>query len=73
MSRQQSQKRGIRSDAEKQMRARSSYESIPPSNAVGGAFGEHTADIDTDEDVSLRMREKQTRKKRSVGEGTRKG
>ena len=41
MSEQQSQKRGVRSDAQKTERARDGYEPIPPSNPVAGAFGDN--------------------------------
>ena len=50
---QQSQKRGLRSDAQKQDRARDGYDPIPPANPVAGAFGEHKPDRVTDQDVSL--------------------
>jgi hypothetical protein len=53
MGEQQSQKRGVRSEAQKEERARDSYEPIPPANPVGGAFGEHKRDTPTDQDVSL--------------------
>jgi hypothetical protein len=62
MSRQESQKRGIRSDAQKQQRARKGYDPIPPSNAVGGAFGK--PDRQSDEDLSLSLNEKRARKER---------
>jgi hypothetical protein len=39
MGEQQSQKRGVRSEAQKEEKARDSYAPIPPANAVGGAFG----------------------------------
>ena len=51
MEEQQSQKRGIRSDAQKTARAREGYEPIPPAQPVAGAFGEHTSDTVTDQDV----------------------
>jgi hypothetical protein len=50
---QQSQKRGVRSDAQKQDRAREGYDPIPPANPVAGAFGEHRPDRASDEEVSL--------------------
>jgi hypothetical protein len=53
MSEQQSQKRGLRSDAQKTERARDGYEPIPPSNPVAGAFGEHDRDTPTDQDLAL--------------------
>jgi hypothetical protein len=53
MSEQQSQKRGLRSDAQKNDRARDGYEPIPPSNPVAGAFGENERDTPTDQDLAL--------------------
>ena len=58
MEEQQSQKRGIRSDAQKTGRAREGYEPIPPAQPVAGAFGDHTSDTATDQDVALRLNEK---------------
>ena len=58
MEEQQSQKRGIRSDAQKTARAREGYEPIPPAQPVAGAFGGHTSDTATDQDVALRLNEK---------------
>ena len=58
MDQQNSQKTGIRSDAQKQDRARDGYSAIPPSQPVGGAFGkedEEREDIDrSDQEASLR-------------------
>lgn len=53
MEEQQSQKRGIRSDAQKQERARDGYEPVAPANPVAGAFGEHKRDTPTDQELSL--------------------
>jgi hypothetical protein len=58
MSEQQSQKRGLRSDAQKTDRARDGYEPIPPSNPVAGAFGDHHRDTPTDEDLALELSRK---------------
>lgn len=49
----QSQKRGVRSDAQKLDRAREGYDPIPPANPVAGAFGEHKRDTADDQEVSL--------------------
>ena len=58
MDQQQSQKTGVRSDAQKQDRAREGYEAIPPSKPVGGAFGKEQddrEDVDrSDQDASLK-------------------
>lgn len=53
MDEQQSQKRGIRSEAQKEERARSGYKSIPPSKPVAGAFGDRQRETPTDQDASL--------------------
>jgi hypothetical protein len=53
MGEQQSQKRGLRSKAQKEDGVRDAYEPLPPANPVGGAFGEHKRDTPTDESVSL--------------------
>ncbi len=60
MEEQQSQKTGIRSDAQKQNRAREGYDPLPASNPVAGAFGEHKRDTPTDQDTAL-DKEKQSR------------
>lgn len=53
MGEQQSQKHGVRSEAQKTERARDGYEPIPPSNPVGGAFGERERATPSDQDLSL--------------------
>jgi hypothetical protein len=58
MSEQQSKKRGKRSDAEKQARAREGYEPLPPSQPVAGTFGEQQGADQTDQDWVLRVEEK---------------
>lgn len=58
MSRQQSQKHGVRSEAQKMQRAREGYEPMPPSQPVPGAFGEHKRDTPSDQDLALSLSEK---------------
>lgn len=53
MSDQQSQKSGVRSDAQKTDRARDGYNPIPPSNPVAGAFGDRERDTPTDRETAL--------------------
>lgn len=53
MSEQQSQKTGVRSDAQKNDRARDGYDPIPPANPVAGAFGDRERDTPTDQEASL--------------------
>ncbi|HEY6230697.1 MAG TPA: hypothetical protein VIW64_05505 [Pyrinomonadaceae bacterium] len=57
MSEQQSQKRGLVSEAQKTERARDGYAPIPPSNPVAGAFGESKGHP-TDQDTALQQSEK---------------
>ena len=65
MGEQQSQKRGVRSEAQKEARAREGYDPLPPSNAVGGAFGGNKPDSATDEDVSLLLDEREKRQRQN--------
>jgi hypothetical protein len=58
MSEQQSQKRGVRSDAQKTATARNDYEPIPPANPVAGAFGKQQPQIQSDQDLALSREEK---------------
>jgi len=60
MGEQQSQKRGVRSEAQKTERAREGYDPIPPSQPVAGAFGEHRDGGTTDQDLALRFGTKHT-------------
>ena len=53
MSEQQSQKTGVRSDAQKTDRARDGYNPIPSSNPVAGAYGDRERDTPTDQQTSL--------------------
>ena len=57
MDEQQSKKRGVRSEAQKEERARDSYAPIPPANPVGGAFGKRKGST-SDEDLSLAVHNK---------------
>ena len=68
MGEQQSQKRGIVSDAQKTERAREGYEPIPPAQPVAGAFGDHKSDTPTDQDVALRLNEKRSAQTRNANE-----
>lgn len=69
MGEQQSQKRGIRSDAQKTARAREGYEPIPPAQPVAGAFGDHVSDTATDQDVATRIQEKRSTQTRNESQG----
>ena len=52
MGEQQSQKTGVRSEAQKLDRARDGYEPIAPANPVAGAFGDRERDTPTDRDTA---------------------
>ena len=68
MEEQQSQKRGIRSDAQKTARARKGYEPIPPAQPVAGAFGAPKNETATDQDVALRHNDKRATQTRKVNQ-----
>ena len=66
MGEQQSQKRGVRSEAQQLERAREGYDPLPPTQPVAGAFGEHSSDTATDQDVALRLDEKRVQETRNA-------
>ncbi len=53
MGEQQSQKSGVRSEAQKNDRARNGYDPLPASNPVAGAFGDRERDTPTDREAQL--------------------
>lgn len=55
MSEQQSQKRGVVSEAQKLDRARDGYEPIPATSHVAGAFGDTKRDTPTDPELALKQ------------------
>lgn len=63
MGEQQSQKRGLRSESQKEAQARNAYAPIPPSSEVPGAFGDHKSNTPSDEQLSLTLEEKARRKR----------
>ena len=67
MSEQQSQKRGVRSEAQKTTTARNAYEPIPPASPVGGAFGE-PKEHQSDEDLAYKIEEKRKRRNHASDE-----
>jgi hypothetical protein len=67
MSDQQSQKRGLASEGQKEQRARDGYAPIPPSNPVGGAFGDKEKGSTTDEEHALTHEEKRRQKEARQG------
>ncbi len=63
MGEQQSQKRGLASESQKEQRARDAYAPIPPSNAVAGAFGENNSAGLTDHEQAMALDEKRRRQR----------
>ena len=61
MSTQQSQKKGSRSEGQKQMRARDGYDPIPASKAVGGATGKPGPKSHSDKEHSMKANEKKSK------------
>jgi len=53
MSEQQSQKSGLRSDAQKKERAAHGYDPIGSTSPVGGAFGDDKRETPADRDTAL--------------------
>lgn len=53
MSEQQSNKTGIRSDAQKRDTSHHEYEPMPASGPAAGAFGKHGPDGASDKDAAL--------------------
>ena len=58
MSEQQSQKRGVRSEAQKMTTARDGNKPMPAANPVTGAFGERERSTPSDEGVAYSVEEK---------------
>jgi hypothetical protein len=61
MSEQQSQKRGVRSDAQKEADAREGYNPMGSTSRVEGAFGNQRKESQTDEDLALTQEQKRSR------------
>ena len=66
MVQQESQKRGVVSEGQKEAKARDAYAPIPPSNPVGGAFGDKQRDTPTDEELSLSLEEKRIKREKDA-------
>jgi hypothetical protein len=66
MGEQQSQKRGVRSSAQKEDRARNQYEETPASSQVAGAHGDPQPHRASDKDVALAMDEKRVKREREA-------
>jgi hypothetical protein len=66
MGEQLSKKRGVRSSAQKEVRARNQYEETPASSSVAGAHGDTRPSRVSDKDVALKMDERRTKRKREA-------
>jgi len=69
MGEQHSQKQGLKSSAQKEVRARNGYSELPASSPDAGAFGTRPKPS-TDEDLSLKLATKNNQKdsgKRTTG------
>ena len=70
MAEQFSQKRGVRSSAQKEDRARNQYEEMPASSQVAGAHGNTKPHKASDKDVALAMDERRVKRERDAGKNT---
>ena len=66
MAEQFSKKRGLKSSAQKEQRARNQYDETPASNAVAGAHGDVTPRKASDKDVALTMDERRAKREREA-------
>jgi len=66
MPEQLSNKRGVRSSAQKEQRARNQYDETPASNRVGGAHGKMKPTKASDKDVALALDERQKKRARGL-------
>jgi len=66
MGEQQSQKRGVRSSAQKEDSARNQYEEMPAASEVAGAHGNTKPHKASDKDVALLMDEQRVKREREA-------
>jgi hypothetical protein len=66
MAEQLSNKRGVKSSAQKEQRARNQYDETPASNRVAGAHGQTKPRRASDKDVALAMDERQKKRERGL-------
>lgn len=66
MAEQFSKKRGLKSSAQKEQRARNQYEETPASNQVGGAHGNVKTRKASDKDVAFAMDERRVKRQREA-------
>ena len=67
MAEQLSNKRGVRSSAQKEEHARNGYDEMPASSQVAGAHGDTRSSRTSDEDVALKLEEKRTKREEDEG------
>lgn len=66
MGEQQSKKRGLKSSAQKEYRARNQYDETSASSEVGGAFGKRKSRKASDKDVAMTMDESRVKRERQT-------
>ena len=66
MGEQLSKKRGVRSSAQKEDRARNQYEEMPASSQVAGAYGNTKPHKVSDKDAALAMDERRVKREREA-------
>ena len=64
MSEQQSQKRGLRSEAQKEDDAREGYNPMGATSPQDGAFGNQEKERQSDQDLALTQEQKRAREQR---------
>ncbi|HEX7722168.1 MAG TPA: hypothetical protein VF397_08415 [Pyrinomonadaceae bacterium] len=64
MSEQQSQKRGLRSEAQKMEDAREGYEPMGSTSRPDGAFGNQEKERQSDQELALTQEQKRTHEQR---------
>ena len=67
MAEQFSKKRGVRSSAQKEDRARNKYDEMPASSQVAGAHGNTKPRKASDKDVALAIDERRVKRERAAG------
>lgn len=70
MAEQFSQKRGVRSSAQREERARNQYDEMPASSQVAGAHGKTKPRKASDKDVALAMDERRVQRERDAEKNT---
>ena len=68
MGEQLSNKRGLKSSAQKEDRARNQYEETPATSRVAGAHGKTKTEKASDQDVALAIDERRTKSERRLSE-----